>query len=181
MAAVMAGVITYLIMNLVMTSAPLAMRLCGLSQNDANLGLQWHVIAMYLPSFVTGRIIGRFGAPRVVIAGLVLLGMAAAVGLSGIGVEQFWLALVLLGVGWNFGFIGASAMVVECHRPDERNKVQSLNDFLVFGLMAMGSFASGGLLNSYGWAMVCWVALPPLALAAATLWWTGSFRPVRAG
>jgi predicted MFS family arabinose efflux permease len=176
-AAVVAGVISYLIMNLIMTSAPLAMHLCGLSQNSANLGLQWHVIAMYAPSFVTGRIISHFGAPRVVIAGLILTAFSAAAGLAGMSVGHFWLALILLGLGWNFGFIGASTMVVECHRPEERNKVQSLNDFLVFGLMVVGSFASGGLLNHYGWEMVCWVALPPLLIAAVTLWVTGSFRP----
>ncbi|MBP0446862.1 MFS transporter [Roseomonas sp. SSH11] len=175
-AAVTAGVISYMIMNLVMTSAPLAMRFCGISQGDANLGLQWHVIAMYGPSFFTGRIITRFGAPRVVIAGLVLTALSAAVGLSGITVGHFWLTLILLGIGWNFGFVGASTMVVECHGSEERNKVQSLNDFLVFGLMVVGSFASGGLLNSYGWEMVCWVALPPLLLAAVILWTTGSFR-----
>ncbi|MDJ0388204.1 MFS transporter [Roseomonas sp. E05] len=174
--AVTAGVISYLIMNLVMTSAPLAMRMCGLSQDDANLGLQWHVIAMYGPSFVTGRIIARFGAPRVVTAGLLLTACAAAAGLTGTSVGHFWLTLIFLGLGWNFGFVGASAMVVECHRPEERTKVQSLNDFLVFGLMVVGSFASGGLLNSYGWEMVCWVSLPPLLAAAATLWATGSFR-----
>jgi predicted MFS family arabinose efflux permease len=176
-AAVVAGVISYLIMNLIMTSAPLAMHLCGLSQNSANLGLQWHVIAMYAPSFVTGRIISHFGAPRVVIVGLILTALSAAAGLAGMSVGHFWLALILLGLGWNFGFIGASTMVVECHRPEERNKVQSLNDFLVFGLMVVGSFASGGLLNHYGWEMVCWVALPPLLIAAVTLWVTGSFRP----
>jgi MFS family permease len=153
------------------------MHLCGLSQNSANLGLQWHVIAMYAPSFVTGRIISHFGAPRVVIAGLILTALSAAAGLAGMSVGHFWLALILLGLGWNFGFIGASTMVVECHRPEERNKVQSLNDFLVFGLMVVGSFASGGLLNHYGWEMVCWVALPPLLIAAVTLWVTGSFRP----
>jgi predicted MFS family arabinose efflux permease len=179
-AAVMAGVISYLIMNLIMTSAPLAMRLCGLSQDDANLGLQWHVIAMYLPSFVTGRVIARFGAPRVVIAGLILTAFAAAAGLSGISVGHFWLTLILLGLGWNFGFIGASAMVVESHRPEEKNKVQSFNDFLVFGLMVLGSFASGGLLNAYGWSMVCWVALPPLLIAVVSLWVTGSLRVRRA-
>ena len=175
-AAVMAGVISYMLMNLLMTSAPLAMRLCGLSQSDANLGLQWHVIAMYLPSFVTGRIITRFGAPRVVVAGLVLTALAAVAGLTGIDVTHFWLTLVLLGLGWNFGFVGASTMVVETHRPEEKNKVQSLNDFLVFGLMVVGSFASGGLLNSYGWEMVCWVAFPPLLVALATLLATGSLR-----
>ena len=179
--AVTAGAISYLIMNFVMTSAPLAMRLCGLPQESANLGLQWHVIAMYGPSFVTGRIITRFGAARVVLAGLFLTACAAAAGLSGLTEGHFWLALILLGLGWNFGFIGASAMVVECHRPEERTRVQSLNDFLVFGLMVVGSFVSGGVLNTYGWETVCWVSIPPLVLAGITLYATGSFRMRVAG
>ncbi|MFZ6764500.1 MFS transporter [Pseudoroseomonas sp. WGS1072] len=169
-AAVAAGAVSYLIMNFLMTSAPLAMRLCGLTQGDANLGLQWHVIAMYGPAFFTGGLIARFGAPRVVLAGLFLSALAAVAGLSGLSVGHFWLSLILLGLGWNFGFVGASTMVVDSHRPEERAKVQSLNDFLVFGVMVVGSLASGGLLNRYGWAMVCWVSIPPLLLAAATLW-----------
>src|SRR5919199_1160260 len=134
-------------MNFLMTAAPLAMRLCGLPQEAANLGLQWHVIAMYAPSFFTGRLITRFGAPRVVAAGLALIAAAAVAGLLGQDVAHFWWSLILLGLGWNFGFVGASAMVLECHRPEERTRVQSLNDFIVFGLMALGSFASGGLLT----------------------------------
>lgn len=177
-AAVTAGVVSYLIMNMIMTSAPLAMRLCGLSQSDANLGLQWHVIAMYAPSFFTGRIIARFGASKVVMAGLLLTASAAGVGLSGMDVAHFWLTLAVLGLGWNFGFVGASTMVLETHRPDERLRVQSTNDFVVFGVMMLGSFASGGLLNAYGWAVVCWVALPPVALAAAAVWLMRS-RPMQ--
>ena len=122
------------------------MHLCGHSQEDANLGLQWHVIAMYAPSFFTGRLIMRFGAGRMVSAGLALTGISAAIGLMGLDVAHFWVTLVLLGLGWNFGFVGASALVLECHRPEERTKVQSLNDFIIFGIMAVGSFASGGLL-----------------------------------
>ncbi|HEV7267029.1 MAG TPA: MFS transporter [Falsiroseomonas sp.] len=175
--AVAAGVISYFIMNLLMTSAPLAMRLCGLSQSDANLGIQWHVLAMYAPSFFTGKIIARIGAPKVVMAGLVLSAAAAAVGLMGLDVWHFWISLVLLGIGWNFGFVGASAMVLECHRPEERTRVQSLNDFAIFGFMVVGSFMSGGLLNAYGWEMVCLIAFPPLALVAVGLWATGALRP----
>ena len=174
--AVVCGVVSYTLMNLLMTSAPLAMRLCGLSQESSNLGLQWHVIAMYAPSFVTGRLITRLGAPRIVAAGLLLTACAAVVGLSGIDVAHFWLTLILLGVGWNFGFVGASTLVLECHRSEERTKVQSLNDFVVFGMMTVGSFASGGLLTSYGWDLVCWVAFPPLVLAAVALYATGFFR-----
>jgi MFS family permease len=164
---VVCGVVSYLLMNFLMTAAPLAMRLCGLPQESANLGLQWHVVAMYAPSIFTGRLITRFGAPRVVAAGLALTGAAA--GLLGQDVAHFWWSLVLLGVGWNFGFVGASALVLECHRPEERTRVQSLNDFVVFGTMALGSFASGGLLTAYGWDAVLWVSFAPLALAVAAL------------
>lgn len=176
--AVICGVVSYMLMNFIMTAAPLAMRLCGLSQESSNLGLQWHVIAMYAPSFFTGRLITRFGAPLVVAAGLALTAASTAVGLAGIDVAHFWLTLILLGIGWNFGFVGASAMVLECHRPEERTRVQSLNDFIVFGTMAVGSFLSGGLLTSYGWSTVLWVSFVPLAVATLAL--AATSRPSRA-
>ncbi|MFT3817024.1 MAG: MFS transporter [Rubrivivax sp.] len=168
-AAVIGGAVSYLLMNFLMTAAPLAMRLCGHSQASANLGLQWHVIAMYGPSFFTGHLIARFGAARVAVAGLALTGLSAAIGLGGIDVAHFWGTLVLLGLGWNFGFLGASALVLECHRPEEKTRVQSLNDFIVFGLMAIGSFSSGGLLSAYGWNAVLWVSFVPLVLALVAL------------
>src|SRR3712207_1774158 len=174
--AVICGVVSYTLMNFIMTAAPLAMRLCGLSQESSNLGLQWHIIAMYGPGFFTGRLITRFGAPRVVAAGLALTAISAAIGLTGVDVAHFWLTLILLGLGWNFGFVGASALVLECHRPEERTRVQSLNDFLVFGTMALGSFSSGGLLTAYGWDTVLWVSFIPLAVALAALAATASSR-----
>lgn len=158
-----------MLMNFLMTAAPLAMRLCGHSQEMSNLGLQWHVIAMYGPSFFTGGLIVRFGAPRVVAVGMTLIAASAAVGLAGIDVAHFWLTLILLGVGWNFGFVGASALVLECHRPEEKTRVQSLNDFIVFGTMAVGSFSSGGILTAYGWNTVLWVSFGPLVLAFTAL------------
>ncbi|KAB2688480.1 MFS transporter [Brucella tritici] len=167
--AVICGVVSYLLMNFLMTAAPLAMKMCGLSQESSNLGLQWHVIAMYAPSFFTGRLITRFGANSVVMVGLTLTGASAAVGLLGVDVAHFWLTLILLGIGWNFGFVGASAMVLECHRPEEKARVQSLNDFVVFGTMAFGSFLSGGLLTSYGWNAVLWLSFVPLAMAMIAL------------
>ena len=173
------GVLSYTIMNFIMTAAPLAMRLCGLSQESSNLGLQWHIIAMFAPSFFTGRMIARFGAPTVMAAGLALSAASAAIGLMGVDVAHFWLTLILLGVGWNFGFVGASALVLECHRPEERTRVQSLNDFIVFGTMALGSFASGGLLTTYGWNTVLWVSFFPLAVAVTTLVTMASFSPGR--
>lgn len=152
-----------------MTVAPLAMQLCGHSQESSNLGLQWHVIAMYAPSFITGGLIVRYGARKVVMAGLGLTGVSIFVGLTGIDVAHFWVTLILLGVGWNFGFVGASAMVLDCHRPEEKTRVQSFNDFIVFGTMAIGSFASGGVLALYDWDMVLWVSLVPLVLTVAVL------------
>ena len=163
------GVVSYLLMNFLMTAAPLAMLMCGLSQESSNLGIQWHVIAMYAPSFFTGRLITRFGAPRVVMAGLALTGMSAAIGLLGVDVAHFWLTLILLGLGWNFGFVGASALVLACHRPEERTRVQSFNDFIVFGTVAFGSFLSGGLLTAYGWDTVLWLSFVPLMVAVVAL------------
>ncbi|WP_295848196.1 MFS transporter [Tardiphaga sp.] len=168
-AAAICGVVSYSMMNLVMTSAPLAMQMCGLSLSDSNFGIQWHVVAMYGPSFFTGSLIVRFGAPRVVAVGLALEAVAAIIGLSGITAMHFWVGLVVLGVGWNFGFIGASALVLESHRPQERNKVQAFNDFLVFGVMAVGSFASGQLLAHYGWSTVNTVVFPPVVLGLGFL------------
>ncbi len=168
-AAVLCGVVSYTLMNLVMTSAPLAMHLCGLPLSASNGALQWHVIAMYGPSFFTGTLIARFGAPRIVTLGLAFTAAAAAMGLTGLTAAHFYAALFLLGLGWNFGFVGASAMVLESHRPEERTKVQSFNDFLVFGMMTVGSFSSGELLATAGWGAVNWVVFPPILLAAAAL------------
>lgn len=168
-AAALCGVISYPMMNLVMTSAPLAMKMCGLSVSDSNFGIQWHIVAMYGPSFFTGALIARFGAPVIVAAGLLLEAGAAGIGLSGITAMHFWATLIVLGVGWNFSFIGASALVLETHRPQERNKVQAFNDFLVFGMMAIGSFSSGQLLANYGWSAVNMVVFPPVVLGLAVL------------
>ncbi len=171
--AVICGVVSYTLMNLVMTSAPLAMRMCGLPLSASNWAIQWHVVAMYAPSFFTGSLIARFGAQRIVAAGLLSTGCAAVTGLSGLSALHFSAGLILLGLGWNFGFVGASALVLETHRPEERNKVQAFNDFLVFGLTAMGSFWSGHLLVTFGWAAVNWVVFPPITLALAVLLGSG--------
>jgi MFS family permease len=168
-AAAVCGIITYPVMNLVMTSAPLAMKMCGLAVSDSNFGLQWHIVAMYAPSFFTGSLIARFGAPKIVAAGLVLEAFAATIGLSGITALHFWATLIVLGIGWNFGFVGASALVLETHRPEERNKVQAFNDFLVFGTMAIGSFSSGQLLANFGWSAVNLVVYPPVLLGLMVL------------
>ncbi|MBV1702127.1 MAG: MFS transporter [Hyphomicrobiales bacterium] len=167
--AALCGVVSYALMNLVMTSAPLAMKMCGFAPQDSNFVIQWHVVAMYLPSFLTGAIISRFGARKVVGAGLLMIASAAVLGLSGITLTHFVLGLTLLGLGWNFGFIGASAMVVETHTAAERAKVQAFNDFLIFSTMAIGSFSSGQLLAFFGWASVNWVVFPPVLVALLLL------------
>ena len=174
--AVVCGVAAYSMMNLVMTSAPLAMVMCNHSVTDATLGLQWHVLGMYAPSFFTGALIARFGLERVTGLGFALIIVAAAIGITGISLWHFWIGLALLGVGWNFAFIGATTMVTHCHRPNERNKVQAFNDFLVFGSMAIGSFSSGQLLASFGWATVNEVVFPVVLAAGALLVWSGLRR-----
>src|SRR3954470_8394689 len=168
-AAALCGVIAYPVMNLVMTSAPLAMKMCGLSVSDSNFGIQWHIVAMYGPSFFTGSLIARFGAPKVIALGLILEAAGASIGLSGITAMHFWATLFVLGIGWNFAFVGASALVLETHRAQERNKVQAFNDFLVFGMMAIGSFSSGQLLANFGWSAVNMVVFPPVLLGLAVL------------
>ena len=179
--AVAAGLASYGLMSFVMTAAPLAMVVeCGHPVGAATLGIQWHILAMYGPSFVTGRLIDRLGKVPVVLLGLSLTAAAALVGLSGTSVAHFWTALVLLGIGWNFGFIGATALVTDCHRPEERAKTQACNDFLVFGSVAIASFSSGQLLSVGGWATLNWLVLPVTALVALALLTgraRGVFRP----
>ena len=178
--AVTAGLVSYGLMSLMMTAAPVAMVVeCGLPIDAATLGIQWHILAMFGPSLITGRLIGRFGKVPVTAAGLLLIAAAALVGLSGRDTGFFWAALVILGLGWNFGFIGATAMVTDCYRPAERAKVQAVNDLLVFGTVAISSFSSGGLLSVGGWQAVNWLALPFAAAALLALVFARFARPDR--
>lgn len=176
-AAALCGAVSYTGMNFLMTSAPLAMKFCGLSLSDSNFGIQWHIVAMFGPSFFTGSLITRFGAARITAVGLVLEAIAAMIGVSGITAMHFWAVLIVVALGWNFSFVGASTLIVGTHRPQERNKVQALNDFIVFGLVALGSFTSGQLLTSYGWSMVNIVLFPAFAIALAGLAVSAAMRP----
>ncbi len=169
--AVACGVTSFAMMNMVMTSAPLAMVGCGHSVTDATLGIQWHVMAMYAPSFVTGSLISRFGVERITGIGLGLIALTAVVGIAGVTVAHFWTGLILLGLGWNLSFIGATTMVTHCHRPEERNKVQAFNDFLIFGSMALSSFSSGQLLAYFGWTAINEVIFPTVFVAGGLLVW----------
>jgi MFS family permease len=177
-AAVACGVASYAMMNMVMTSAPLAMVDCNHSVSDATLGIQWHILGMFVPSLFTGSLIVRFGVERIVGLGLALVMASAAIGIAGISLWHFWIGLTLLGVGWNFAFIGATTMVTQCHRPEERNKVQSFNDFLVFGAMAISSFSSGAVLTSFGWIPLNNIVFPVILAAGALLAWS-TLRRVR--
>lgn len=168
-AALFCAVGSYALMSFVMTGAPLAMVGCGLSTDDATLGISWHVMAMFGPSFFTGRLIHRFGAERIVAIGLVLLIGCAVVALSGLALWQFWTALILLGLGWNFSFIGATAMVAASYHPSEKGKVQGFHDFALFGSVAFASLMSGAIYNAWGWTMLNWVVFPVVALCFLAL------------
>ena len=168
-AALFCAVGSYALMSFVMTGAPLAMVGCGLSEDAATLGISWHVMAMFGPSFFTGSMIHRFGAERIVATGLILLIGCAVVALSGLALWQFWTALVLLGLGWNFGFIGATAMVAASYRPSENGKVQGFHDFVLFGSVACASLMSGMVYNAWGWTMLNWMIFPVTALCFVAL------------
>jgi len=171
-AAVIAAMVGYGVMSLVMTATPIAMLDCGHAFTDAAFVIQWHVLGMYAPSFVTGHLIARFGETRILLTGAALLLLCCAINLVGIAVVNFWAANVLLGVGWNFLFIGGTSLLTRTYRPEERGKAQALNDFLIFGTVAVSAFASGALLSGVGWAMVQ-IAMIPFVVAAAgvVLWW----------
>ncbi|APH72970.1 MFS transporter [Aquibium oceanicum] len=169
--ALLCAIGSYALMSFVMTGAPLAMVGCGFSPDEAALGISWHVMAMFAPSFFTGRLIARFGKENVVATGLLLLIGCGLVALSGIALWQFWTALILLGIGWNFGFIGATAMVSECYRESEKGKISGIHDFLLFGSVAFGSLMSGQVYNHWGWDMLNWVIFPVAALCLVALVW----------
>ncbi|QFU09199.1 Major Facilitator Superfamily protein [Rhodobacteraceae bacterium THAF1] len=181
--AIIVAMVSYALMNLVMTSTPLAVVGCGFTANRAADVVSAHVLAMYAPSFFTGHLIARFGVTRIMGLGLVLLASAGLVALSGVEITNFFGALILLGLGWNFGFIGATSMLAGAHRPEERGRVQGLNDFLVFGCVTLGSLASGGLMNcaggtaEQGWTAVNIAMVPFLVLAGGALIWLRMTRP----
>jgi MFS family permease len=169
--AALAGALSYGIMNLFMTSTPLAMHAHHHHFNSAAFVLEWHVVGMYGPSFFTGSLIQRFGVLKVILAGIALLFGSVLCALAGTGVVNFWLAMFVLGVGWNFMYVGGSALLSECHTPAERAKTQAANDLMVFITMVISSMSSGMLLNVSGWHAVNYGTIPFLLLAlGVTLW-----------
>ena len=183
--AVICATVSYALMNLVMTSSPLAVVGCGFATNDAANVVSAHVLAMYAPSFFTGHLIARFGVQRIVGLGMLILAGAGAVALMGVELEHFFIALILLGVGWNFGFIGATTMLAANHAPHERGRVQGMNDLIVFGGVTVASLSSGSLMNcsggtaQEGWMAVNMAMLPFLVLATGALIWL-AMRPKEA-
>ena len=175
--AVICGMVAYSLMNLVMTSTPLAVVGCGFTKNNANDIVSAHVLAMFAPSFFTGHLIARFGVEKIIATGLVILMGAGMVALSGVAIPNFFGALILLGIGWNFGFIGATTMLSSAHAPHERGVVQGMNDMIVFGMVTVASLASGGLMKCSGgtavegWDAVNLAMIPFLILAAGALIW----------
>lgn len=175
--AMICAMVSYAMMNLVMTSTPLAVVGCGYSPSDAANVVSAHVIAMFLPSFFTGHLITRYGEELIIGIGLFFLALAGIVALSGVNLENFFLALVFIGLGWNFGFIGATTMLTNSHSEAERGRIQGMNDLFVFGGVTVASFSSGGLMNCTGgnhltgWTSVNLAIFPMLLIAAATLVW----------
>jgi MFS family permease len=180
--AVICATVSYALMNLVMTSTPLAVVGCGFDAGNAADVVTAHVLAMYIPSFFTGHLIARFGVEKIVATGLVILAGAGAVALNGVQLENFFAALILLGIGWNFGFIGATTMLAGAHAPHERGRMQGLNDLIVFGGVTFASLSSGGLMNcsggtpQAGWTSVNLAMAPFLMLAGGALIWL-TLRP----
>ena len=170
------AMLSYGIMVLVMTATPVAMLGCGFTVQDSSWVIQWHALAMFVPSFFTGNLISRFGAERISAIGMVLLVGAAVSGLMGIHFENFALGLILLGLGWNFGFLGGTTLLTATYEAAERNKAQGLNDLLVFGTTAIASLSAGKLLAFYGWDGVNYAVFPMVLLSLAMIAWLMTHR-----
>jgi len=169
--AVMAAGFGYGVMNLLMTATPLAMGVCGHPYSAAATVISWHVIGMFAPSFFTGSLIRRFGVLNVMMTGVALNFVCVAIALAGIEVANFWFALVLLGVGWNFLFVGGTTLITESYRPEERAKAQGANDLAIFIIMATSSFTSGLVLEASGWATLNYLAIPVIAAIGFAVAW----------
>jgi MFS family permease len=169
--AALSAALGYGIMNLLMTATPLAMSFCSHPFSAAAFVIEWHVVGMYAPGFFTGSLIKRFGALKVIAVGIVLMGACVAVALSGIAIWQFWTALVLLGVGWNFMYTGGTTLLIDAYTPAEKAKTQGINDVIVFTVMSISSFSSGALISAAGWDWMNLGALPLLAVVASAVFW----------
>ncbi len=178
--AVLAAMVGYGAMNLIMVPTPLAMLGCDHPFEIAALVIQLHVLGMYAPSFVTGHLIQRFGHLPILATGVLLILACVAVNLAGVEVAHFSIALIFLGIGWNFLFVGGTALVTTTYRVEEKAKVQALNDTLVWGTVAATAFSSGALYNALGWEAVNLAVVAPLLLVLAAIAWKGLRRPATA-
>ncbi len=178
--AVLVGAVSYGAMNLLMTATPLAMKVCGFGYPQAADVIMWHVIAMFAPGFFTGALLRRFGKERVMLVGCALMFVTVAVAHAGLTYWHFWIALFALGIGWNFMFTGATAMLTSTYRPAEKARVQGINDLAVFLTMISSSAASGALLSATGWTDLNLYSLPAIALATVSLLWLHFRRPAAA-
>ena len=174
--ATVGAALGYGVMNLLMAATPLAMQVCGFDFGATALVLQWHVIGMFAPGFVTGHLIKRFGVLAIMGAGVVLNLLCVAIALSGVDLHQFLIALFLLGVGWNFLFTGSTTLALTAYRPEEKDRAQAAINFCVFATMAVTSFASGALVTTQGWTWLNLGSLPVLLLVGAALAWLGLRR-----
>lgn len=179
--AVLCGMVGYGVMNFLMTATPLAMVACQHPFSEAAFVIQWHILGMFAPSFVTGSLIHRFGLLKIMLTGVALNVVCVAIALSGVDVMTFWFALVLLGVGWNFMYVGATMLLTESHAPAERAKVQGVNDFAIFSTMVVSSLSSGALFSAQGWQTMNMATVPFLGVAAAGLIWFALRRRAQAG
>jgi MFS family permease len=174
--AALSAALGYGIMNLLMTATPLAMSFCSHPFSAAAFVIEWHVVGMYAPGFFTGSLIKRFGALKVIAVGIVLMGACVAVALSGIALWQFWTALVLLGVGWNFMYTGGTTLLIDAYTPAEKAKTQGMNDVIIFTVMSISSFSSGALVSAAGWEWMNLGTLPLLAIVASAVLWVTLLR-----
>ncbi len=174
--AAMTGTVGYAVMSLIMTATPIAMHSHGFGVPDSAFVIQWHVMAMFVPSLFTGNLIHRFGVLKIIFSGLVLLFGCVGLAINGVDILHFSAALFVLGLGWNFTFVGASTLLTETYEPSERAKVQATNDFLVFGTVAAASLSSGVLLHTYDWNTVNYFALPFLAITMVVVLWYAANR-----
>lgn len=176
-AASVNNIIGYAVMSFVMTAAPIASVACHHTIDDGANIIQWHLVGMFAPSLVAGYLIRRLGMSRVLLVGTLLSALCAAVALTSTALPAFFIALLCLGVGWNFMYVGGSTLLAQSYRPSERGKAQATSEFATYAAMALTSLAAGGVLDFYGWAVVNEAVLPLLALAAlTTLWWAKSAR-----
>ena len=179
--AVLAASVSYATMNLMMTAMPLAMQASGFQLGHSATVMQWHVLGMFAPSFVTGRLIDRFGSSTILLTGGMVLTASLGVGIAGQSLTNYLVALLLLGIGWNFLYIGGSALLATVHTPAERGKVQGINEFLVSGAVVISSLLAGVLLDTVGWRMLSALPLPFVLLTAVTTWrWRHTVPSVRA-